>query len=41
MAIGVPTRKKQKDEMTVRLTYSGKKSESDMMKTPKSELINI
>lgn len=44
MAIGVPTSKKEKrkkSDLTMHLTYSGKKSANDLMKTPKSELINI
>ena len=41
MAIGVPTTKKRTSEITVSLTYSGKKSVQAIMQTPKSELVNI
>lgn len=44
MAIGVPTNKKEKkkkNDLTMHLTYSNKKSVNDVMKTPKSKLVNI
>ena len=41
MAIGVPTTKKRTSEITVSLTYPGKKSVQAIMQTPKSELVNI
>ena len=41
MAIGVPTTKKRTNEITVSLTYPGKKSVQAIMQTPKSELVNI
>lgn len=44
MAIGVPTNKKEKkkkNDLTLHLTYSNKKSVNDVMKTPKSKLVNI
>ena len=44
MAIGIPTikkEKKNKKDLTMHLDYSGKKSAPDLMKTPKSKLVNV
>ena len=44
MAIGIPTTKKEKKkkkDLTMHLDYSGKKSAPDLMKTPKSKLVNV
>ena len=44
MAIGIPTIKKEqknKKDLTMHLDYSGKKSAPDLMKTPKSKLVNV
>lgn len=44
MAIGIPTikkEKKNKKNLTMHLDYSGKKSAPDLMKTPKSKLVNV
>ena len=44
MAIGIPTikkEKKNKNDLTMHLDYSGKKSAPDLMKTPKSKLVNV
>ena len=44
MAIGVPINKKEKkkkNDLTMHLTYSNKKSVNDAMKIPKSKLVNI
>ena len=44
MAIGIPTTKKEKKkkkDLTMHLDYSGKKPAPDLMKTPKSKLVNV